>query len=216
MIAFTSTFNLKSLINVPTCFKSSENHSCIDLILTNKPRSFQNSSVLEVGLSDFHLMTLTVLKTNFRKKPPRIVKYRDYKKYSHASFQRDLMARLDGIDLTLISNNDFHFFLMSLVDFHVPLKTKYLRGNDQPFMNKQLRKEHMKRTMLKNRYHKNKTDHNLRAFKIQRNYCVKLLREAKMSHFENLKPSDISNNKTFWKTVKPLLSNKTVSTDNLC
>ena len=43
-----------------------------------------------------------------------------------------------------LSNDDFHSFFMRLVDLHVPLKTKYIRGNDQPFMNKQLRKEHMK------------------------------------------------------------------------
>ena len=78
-----------------------------------------------------------------------------------------------------MSNDDFHFSLMRLVDLHIPLKIKYLRGNDQPFMNKQLRKEHMKRTMLKNKFLKNRTSLNWKNFKIQRNYCVKLLRDTK-------------------------------------
>ena len=64
---FCSIYDLKSLIKVPTCFKSTENPSCIDLILTNRPHNFQNSTVLETGLSDFHLLTVTVLKTTFRK-----------------------------------------------------------------------------------------------------------------------------------------------------
>ena len=151
MNTFCSIFNLKSLISTPTCFKSIENPSCIDLILTNKPRSFQKSSVLETGLSDFHLLTFTILKTHFRKKPPQIVKYRDFRKYSIEGFQHDLEVKLSKVDLRLLSNDDFHSLLMELVNQHAPIKTKYLRGNDQPFMNKQLRKEHMKRTMLKNK-----------------------------------------------------------------
>ena len=67
---------------------------------------------------------------------------------------------------------------MQLVDHHAPIKTKYLRGNDQPFMNKQLRKEHMKRTMLKNKLRKHNTEENQIAFKRQYNHCVKLLKEA--------------------------------------
>ena len=63
---FCNLFHLKSLIKAPTCFKSIDNPSCIDLILTNRPHNFQNSAVLETGLSDFHLLTVTVLKTTFR------------------------------------------------------------------------------------------------------------------------------------------------------
>ena len=80
MSEFCSLYNLVSLIKVPTCFKNAENPSCIDLILTNKPHSFQNSTVLETGLSDFHKLTLTVLKTSFRKKPPQVIKYQNFKK----------------------------------------------------------------------------------------------------------------------------------------
>ena len=36
--------------------------TCIDLILTNRPQSFRSTCALEKGLSDFHLMTLTVMK----------------------------------------------------------------------------------------------------------------------------------------------------------
>ena len=37
---FCSSFNFTSTINKPTCFKNPEKPSCIDLILTNYPRSF--------------------------------------------------------------------------------------------------------------------------------------------------------------------------------
>ena len=66
MINFCNSYSLNSLIKQQTCFKNTENPSCIDLILTNKPRSFQSTCVIETGLSDFHRTTVSVLKTRFR------------------------------------------------------------------------------------------------------------------------------------------------------
>ena len=212
---FCELYDLKSLIKTPTCFKSKENPSCIDLILTNRPHNFQNSTALETGLSDFHLLTVTVLKTTFRKKPPKVVRYRDYKNYNPMSFQNDLNFSLAGIDLHLISNDDYMSLLMGILNWHAPLKMKYIRANDQPFMTKELRKEHMKRTRLHNKYRKNKSEANERAYKQQRNLCVHLLKKVKASYFENLQPSNICDNKKFWNTVKPLFSEKTMSTDNI-
>ena len=50
---FCSLYDFFCLIKEPTCFKNAEKSSCIDLILTNRPRSLQNSSVIETGSSDF-------------------------------------------------------------------------------------------------------------------------------------------------------------------
>ena len=47
--------------------------SSIDVILTNKSKSFQHSPTCETGLSDHHHMISTFLKTHlFRLKPKRI------------------------------------------------------------------------------------------------------------------------------------------------
>ena len=83
MEQFCASYNLKSLIKEPTCFKSVDNLSCIDLVLTNHPKCFQNSGVYETGISDFHKLTFTVLKTYFQKAKPRIIKYRDYKHFDN-------------------------------------------------------------------------------------------------------------------------------------
>ena len=64
---FSDTYDLKSLIKESTCYKNPNKPSCIDLVLTNKPRSFQHSCVIETGLSDFQKMTVTVMKTFFEK-----------------------------------------------------------------------------------------------------------------------------------------------------
>ena len=67
MKLFCYTYDLSSLIKVPTCYKNLEKPSCIDMILTNPLKSFQNSSVAETGVSDFYKMTVTVMKTTFEK-----------------------------------------------------------------------------------------------------------------------------------------------------
>ena len=61
MIAFCDTYGLANLVKAPTCYKNPQNPICIDLILTNKPKSYFNTLVLETGLSDFHKMTVTVI-----------------------------------------------------------------------------------------------------------------------------------------------------------
>ena len=67
---FCNSYSLNSLIKQPTRFKNLEDP---DLILTNKPRSFQSTCVIEKGLSYFHRMTVSVLKTHFRKLPPKVI-----------------------------------------------------------------------------------------------------------------------------------------------
>ena len=53
---FMCSFDLESLINSPTCYKSI-NPTCIDLILTNKKNHFMKSATFETGLSDHHKLT---------------------------------------------------------------------------------------------------------------------------------------------------------------
>ena len=55
---FCDLFNLTNLIRNETCF-TRDHKSTIDLILTNKPKSFQNACITETGLSDFHKLILT-------------------------------------------------------------------------------------------------------------------------------------------------------------
>ena len=45
---FMSVHNLKTLIKQKTCFKNPENPTCIDVILTNSPRSFQKVAYLKL------------------------------------------------------------------------------------------------------------------------------------------------------------------------
>ena len=71
------------MINRPTCFKNPEKPY---LILTNCPRSFQNSCAIEAGLSDFHKLVVTVMKTTYKKSQTKIIIYRSYKHFNNETF----------------------------------------------------------------------------------------------------------------------------------
>ena len=61
MKQFLVSFDMRSLISEPTCFKSA-NPRCIDLILTNKQANFLANSVFETGISDHHKLVSAVMK----------------------------------------------------------------------------------------------------------------------------------------------------------
>ena len=107
MPSFCDMFDLASLIKEPTCYKNPDNTSCIDLILTKKPFSFQNSCVAETGLSDFHRMILTVTKMTFRKLKPRVINYRDYKHFNNERFRDDLLPEIPNSYLEFDNNSLF-------------------------------------------------------------------------------------------------------------
>ena len=81
--AFCDNYGLECLIRQPTSYKSPGNPTCIDLILNNAPQKFQSTCLVETGLSDFHLMTVTVMRKIFKKLKPRTRNYRSYKHFSN-------------------------------------------------------------------------------------------------------------------------------------
>ena len=72
--------NLQSINKEPSCYKNSNNPSCIDLFLTNRP-SFYQTETFFTGLSDFHKLVLSIFKTTFKKSKAKEIIYRDFKKF---------------------------------------------------------------------------------------------------------------------------------------
>ena len=66
----------------------------------------------------------------------------------------------------------------------------------------------MTRSRLRNRDLKSRSEENQKLFCKQRNKCVSLLPKSKKDYFENLNEKNITDNKRFWKTVKPFLTKK--------
>ena len=177
--SFCKSYSLHSLIKQPTCFKNPENPSCIDLFLTNKPRSFQTKCIIETGLSDFHRMTISVLKMHFRKLPPKVINYRDFKKFDNERFMNSLHYTLSEEQFDYSKNPDNFETCHKCSQQTRARKKKYVRGNNKPFMTKAYSKAIMHRTRLRNKFLKNPTDSNKVLYNRQRNYCVSLLRKEK-------------------------------------
>ena len=215
MKEFCDTYNLNNLVNEPTCFKNILNPSKIDLILTNKPRSFQGNTVLETGISDHHKMTVTVLKTHFEKQAPIKKNYRNYKLINMDIFKNDFKVKLDKQDKTDMTYETYETIFMEQLNIHAPLKTKNIRANNAPFMNKFLSKAVMTRSRLKNKYLKDPSLTNKINYKKYRNYCVNLFKREKKKYYNNLHPNQITDNKKFWNTVKPLFSDKQKTCRNI-
>ena len=109
---------------------------------------------IETRLSDFHLMTLTVLRKSFKKIKPRIINYRSYNNFSNEYYRKCLFNELKRETFV---NNDQGFkkfcdMSIKLLNKHAPIKKKYKRGNQMPFVTKDLSKAIMKTSKLRNNY----------------------------------------------------------------
>ena len=139
--------------------------------MTNRPRSFQNSCVFKTGFSDFHKMTVAVMKMSLQKLQPRITNCRDYKKFGNTNFREVLQFRL-AIANTDANDTSFLklFEIWQQATNHPALcKQKGLRGH-LIFKNKPLSKKVMKRTRLTNKFLRKQTGQNQKMYAKQRNY----------------------------------------------
>ena len=206
---FCDSHDLSNLMKEqPTCFQS-ETPSSIDVILTNKTRSFMHTKSVVNGLSDHHSLVMTMFRAQIARLKPIIIKYRDYRHFDNEAFNFDLDEGLKEIDFDQESN-DYHTFLsifQSTTEKHAPLKSKVLRGNDAPFMTSTLRREIKHRSRLRNKARKDNSAVSRRAYCSQRNKCTKLRREAINLYFKKGLNSGRSS-KSYWKTIKPFLTNK--------
>ena len=83
-------------------------------------------------------------------------------------------------------------------------------------MKKELRKAIMTRARLFNKLRKffNCPENQL-AYKRQRNYCVKLLKRSKKDFYNNLNVKKVTDNKHFWKTIKPNFTDKILKDEKI-
>ena len=154
---FCSSYNLTSMISRPACYKKPEKPSCIDLILTNCPRSFRNSCAIETGLSDIHKLVVTAMKTTYKKLQPKIINYRSYKYFNNESFREELIQiEVNGNNCDKSFKN-FTFSCNVILNKHLPQKKKYKRGYQSPFTNK-TSKAITQRSKLRNLFIKERTE----------------------------------------------------------
>ena len=67
----------------------------------------------------------------------------------------------------------------------------------------------------KNNFLRRKTQETRKLYVKQRSKFVPLLKKAEKEYYQNLDEKNVIDNKIFWKTVKPLLSDKSVSREKI-
>ena len=176
---FLNLYNLINLVKQNTCFENPDKPTCIDLILTNCPRNFQNTDTFETRLSDIHKLTFTVLKQHFPKQKPKVVIHRQYKNFRNDYFRIELENALLKYDINNIDYDNFIKTFLTVLDKHAPIKKKYLTANHANFVTKQLRKAVMKRSKLRNDFLKDRNDAFQSTYREKRNLCATLLQKPK-------------------------------------
>ena len=98
------------------------------------------------------------MKSIFQKQVPKILNYRNYKRFNNEIFQNDLMFEISKIGLNSICCQQFENIFMLTLNKHAPSKTRYVRANNSPFMNNNIYKAIMVRSRLRNKYLKLKKE----------------------------------------------------------
>ena len=165
---FSDIFSLKHLIKSKT-FITKTSESTIGLILTNRSQCFQFSKCAETGMSDFQLVTFTVFRSQFIRQKPIKIQYRDYSRFDADKFLQQLNDEIYGTstgseDCPDIAYNTLAEKFCNAIKKHAPLKNETIRGNQAPFINKELAKAIMIRSRLKNIFIVDKNKQNWQAF----------------------------------------------------
>ena len=161
---FLNAYNAKNIVKNKTCFKSIENPSSVDLIITDKPGSFQHTNVFEIGISNHHELVTAVMEAKFTKASSKYVHYHNYKNFNEQDFKLELRGKLE-VDVVDANYETFHNVYLNVLNKHAPIKTKVIRGNQAPYITKAYRKAVMKRSEIKTKYFKKSTLENFNKFR---------------------------------------------------
>ena len=166
---FCHVYNCQNIIKDKTCFKNPHNPSCVDLFITNRPKSFQNSTVIETGLSDFHKMSLTVMKVFYKKPRLKTVRYRIYHNFDNELFINEVK---NSIEQEYCQNQSLEFGSFkkkvdNILQKHASLKKRYVRANQAFFIDKNINKHIMKRSSPRSKFLNTKHDIDRKAYNRQ-------------------------------------------------
>ena len=176
-------YNFKNLTKGSTCFKNPNKLSFIGFISTNRKKQFMSCALIGTGFSDFHKMTVTVLRSHFRKREAKIIKYRSNKKFCIDSFRQQLLEELNKSFISISDLEKLNACVLEVLNKEVHIKNKFIRANEAPLMNRKIKKAMMITSRLRNTFLKHRTNENKKNYRKQRNFCVSLLRKEERNYF---------------------------------
>lgn len=213
---FMELFGLANVIQGATCFKSKENPTLLDIILTDSPNRICDTLNTNIEISDFHNIVCATTKMHVPKCSMPTFYYRSFKNFDEAQYMKDLEYIPFHVAEVFTDLNDSYWFLnkmfVDVLNDHAPLKIGRKNPNHAPFMNSELRKARNVKAMLRRRYDKFPTSANWEKYRVQRNKVTKLRVQSINKYFETNCSSTKHNN--FWNAIKPFMSHKPQSGNN--
>ena len=212
------SFDLHNIIKGPTC-SMTQRGTLLDLCLVTQPERFTKSLNLECWLSDCHNLICVTTKLTVPKASQNVIRYRSFKKFVDQYYIYDLYMLSEYMEVLYcddlsVAMQTFSETLSKVIDHHAPLKVKRVHGKQVPYMNSEWRKSCYRRNMARNLKNKYPTSVNIKRYKQLRNTCVKLRLKSRRKYFAERCDGGIRNQK-FWPTIKPFLSSKVNSQNNI-
>lgn len=136
----------------------------------NKPHTNQ--------LWDFHEMIVAAIKLKFKKISLKEILYREYKNFNQDQLWND---RRTNLNKNISDYDSFEKIFIEVLDKHKPIKRKFLKDNNVPYLTITLRKAIMRRPELETKHFTTKTQKNWNWFKKQRNFCSNLYKNKTYS-----------------------------------
>ena len=169
-------------------------------------------AAITTGLSDYHKMIIPTFRSSCTCEPPQNIIYRNYKNFNAQDFINDLEInlRLQEQGSTCLSYDKLTKIFKETTDKHAPQKKHNVRGNQTPFMTRELSKQIMKRSKSKNLCFMWSSRENFLAFKNEKNKCNNMNKYAKKSLFS--KVTSKKGSKSFWNAIKAFFTNRGIIT----
>ena len=204
LVDLMNEYNMTNLFREPTRATATSS-TFIDVILTNRPRSFLTSGTLDLGLIDHHL-DYAVSRSHRPRIFPITGERRTVKNYDPERFCDDLHSTPSDIPYTFEDIDDIYwawsYLLSSILDNHAPIKRKTANLEHVSFMTPELLEAIRKRNKLKRLYNESKRRLDWDRYKTQRNLTSSLRRKAVSNYFRTTASNATGNPMEFWQTVK--------------
>jgi len=208
-------FDMKNIINSPTC-KKSLTPTLLDVIITNKSSRLMNTFSIDIGLSDFHNLIGCLMRKHIPKPKEKIVKYRKINNIDYDQVKNEIST----ITLSNVTQspenafNTYHNAIASLFNKHAPLKEKRIKAGHFPFMTKALKKAIYHRNMMRNKYYKYKTSQYYVLYKEKRNTVNSLKRSLTTAYIKGKCHNGVKSH-DFWPTMKPFFTKSSLSCEEI-
>ena len=159
-------------------------------------------------LSDVHNIIGASIKRFAPSQKPRKISYRSFNHFNDSDFLYDMSSAPFHVAEIFDEVVDMAWYTSTLitdvVDFHAPVKSKFVKYKPVPYMNSRLRKALYTRNMARNKFKKFGKSH-WEENRRERNRVVSIRKQSIKKYFSKKCEKPDQN---FWATIKPFLTDK--------